>query len=381
MPHTTCRLLSIAPYRVLPATTGGHWAVVNLHDTLGRICEDHVLGTSDNESDLGYSFVLHRIFPAGMRRYLPFYGLRKARGIARRYDITHIICEHPYMAPLADALSKALKVPWMLRSHNIEALRFKQLGKPWWRLLHMYERYAMRSAHAILFITQEDYATAMSEYDLRPEKCHLTPFGTNLKAIPTGRAAARREIAERMNLDPDVPWIYFLGVYSYAPNVEAAEHLIRNVFPLMRKAGLNFEMIIAGKGLPPHLQAMVTAAGRGLRYAGFVDDLDTFLKACDIMANPLATGGGVKTKAIEALAYNKIVVSTEHGASGIVTEYCGNNLIIVPDGDWIAFTQAISRAMLSKPQIPEAFYEHYNWDSIGRHVQGIMQLTKFDGPR
>src|SRR6187399_1595759 len=113
----TCRFLSIAPYRVLPPTTGGHWAVVSLHDTLGRLCEDHLLGTVDNGSDDGYSFILHPIFPGSFRRYLPWFGLKRAVGIGRRYDATHIICEHPYMAPLAIALSQRLRIPWVLRSH------------------------------------------------------------------------------------------------------------------------------------------------------------------------------------------------------------------------------------------------------------------------
>lgn len=381
MSFTYCRILSIAPYRVLPASSGGHWAVVSLHDSLGQLCEDHVVGTVDNGSDTGYSFVLHRIFPAAPRRYLPTAGLRKVRGIAMRYDVTHIICEHPYMAPLAIALSKSLKIPWILRSHNIEALRFRQLGKPWWRLLRVYERYAMKSAHAILFITQEDYNQALEEYDLLPEKCHIAPFGTNLKAPPNGQQNARMEVAERMNLNPALPWIYFLGVFSYGPNADAAEYLICQLFPKMREAGLNFELIIAGKGLPAHLQALSAAGGRGLHYAGFVEDLDTFIKACDIMVNPLSSGGGIKTKAIEALAYNKIVVSTEHGAAGIHQEMCGTNLAVVPDGDLPAFTKAVSEAMEREPQLPEAFYQHYNWEAIGRHVLEIMKRTEFDGRR
>jgi glycosyltransferase involved in cell wall biosynthesis len=335
------------------------------------------VGTQDNGSDLGFNFVLHRVFPPSMRRYLPWAGLRKVKGIALRYDVSHIICEHPYMAPLAIALSKALKVPWILRSHNIEALRFKQLGKPWWRLLHVYEGYAMRSAHAILFITQEDYDLGIEEYDLAPDKCHIAPFGTNLKEIPGGREEARRVIAERLNLDERVPWIYFLGVFNYGPNADAAEHLICQLFPKMREAGMDFELIIAGKGLPSHLQALVAAGGRGLHYAGFVEDLDSFIRACDIMVNPLASGGGIKTKAIEALAYNKIVVSTEHGAAGIHREYCGTNLIVVPDGDTPAFLKGVAQAMERKAELPEAFYQHYNWEAIGKHVLEIMRATEY----
>src|SRR6478672_6227273 len=101
MTTSACRMLSIAPYRVLPPTTGGHWGIVSMHEALGHLCQDHLLGTSDNGSDTGYSFQLHKIFPPYLRRYLPFYGLREAIAIGKRYDVTHIFCDHPYMAPLA----------------------------------------------------------------------------------------------------------------------------------------------------------------------------------------------------------------------------------------------------------------------------------------
>src|ERR1044071_3900084 len=117
MPWRSVRLLSLAPCRVLPATTGGHWGIVSMHDALGKLCQDHVLSTADNGSEEDFAFEMHRIFPSTPKRYLPLYGLRVAAGIARRYDATHVFCDHPYMAPLANALSRRLGIPWALRSH------------------------------------------------------------------------------------------------------------------------------------------------------------------------------------------------------------------------------------------------------------------------
>src|ERR1043165_8304437 len=191
MPWRSCRLLSIAPYRVLPATTGGHWAVVSMHDALGQLCQDHVLGTADNGSNEAYGFEMHRIFPSSAKRYVPTYGLHVASGIGRRYDATHVFCDHPYMAPLAIALSRRLRIPWALRSHNIEADRFRHLGKWWWRIFELYEQYAMRSADANFFITPEDCENAIAKYRLHPDKCHLAPYGTPLTAVPVGHDEAK----------------------------------------------------------------------------------------------------------------------------------------------------------------------------------------------
>lgn len=376
MSATPCRILTIAPYRILPPDSGGHWAVVSLHDALGRICRDHILGTEDNGSDEGYSFKLHPVFPARRSRYIPVRGLQKATDIALRYQATYICCEHPYMAPLAVALSRRLQIPWVLRAHNVEADRFRQLGKLWWRIFYYYERYAMRAADAIFFLTQEDCSRAIRLYNLPQAKCHLAPYGTNLKTHPKGNAMAKQAWAAKRSLDERLPWMYFLGVHHYTPNAEAVAHIVREVYPRLAAQGIRCEIIIAGKGLPEPLQAEIERLGAGIRYAGFIDDLDTFIKACDIMLNPLTSGGGVKTKAIEALAYNKIVVSTLNGAAGILPEVCGSNLIITPDADWDSFAAGVKDALSRTTDIPAAFYRYYSWDAIAQHVTNVLAEMK-----
>lgn len=377
MTPVAARILTIAPYRILPPGSGGAWSIVSMHDALGRHCQNHLLGTRDNGSDQQFSFVMHPFFPSHPSRYIPLYGFKRAVGMARRYDATHIFCEHPYMAPLAVALSRKLRIPWVLRSQNIEAHRFRLLRKPWWRIFHMFERYAMRAADGIFFITPEDCDHAIASYNLRPEKCHLAPYGTPLKSRPSGHDAARQKLAESQGLNPDIPWLYFLGLQSYSPNALATNHILTEIMPRLQASGFACEMLIAGKGLPEHLQEAIATTNGAIRYLGFVDDLDVFIKACDLMLNPITTGGGIKTKAIEALAYNKVIVSTENGAAGILPEACGPNLVICPDGNWDAYVEAIPQALTRTPAIPDAFYQRYNWDAIARHVIELMMRTRY----
>jgi glycosyltransferase involved in cell wall biosynthesis len=348
-----------------------------MHDALGKICQDHLLGTADNGDDRDYSFQLHKIFPAHVRRYIPMFGLREAVGIGRRYDVTHIFCDHPYMAPLAVATSRRLRIPWALRSHNIEAERFRLLKKRWWRIFRAYEQFAMRSADAIFFITEEDRSYAIIAYNLRPSKCHLAPYGTTLASPPAGGEEARVKVTNELSLNPELPWLYFLGVQSYGPNAEAVSHILTEVYPRLKQAGIKCEIVIAGKGLSEPLQKAIAQTQGGVRYAGFVDDLDSFIKACNIMLNPLTTGGGIKTKAVEALAYNKIVVSTTNGAAGIKPELCGANLLLAHDHDWDAYVARVITAIQTQPDIPAGFYTYYNWDNIAQHVSNVMGELKY----
>ena len=235
----------------------------------------------------------------------------------------------------------------------------------------------MRTANAVFFITSEDRVQATSDYGLQPDRCLLAPYGTPLHAQPVGHAAAKAALAAKLSLDPTLPWLYFLGVHSYAPNADAVAYILHEVYPRLQAAGVRCELIIGGKGLPQPLQEEIVQTEGAIRYAGFIEALDPFISACDVMLNPILTGGGIKTKAVEALAYNKIVVSTVNGAAGILPEVCGDNLLLSVDGDWDGFTVNISRALQLAPNVPTAFYERYNWDAIARYVVEKMETLRY----
>lgn len=368
---TSKSIISIVPYRVIPATTGGHLGIVDLHNFLGKHCQDHLVGTADNAEQDKYSFSLHRIFPASVYRYLPLYNYTKIKGLIKAYDAKQIYCDHPYMAPTAIALSRALNMPWYLRSHNIESERFRTLGKWWWKIMHWFEGYVMRKADGIFFITPEEREWAIKNYKLPEKKAHFIPYGTNLAAAPVNTHHAKESMAADTGILSNIPWLYFLGAYNYKPNADAVTYLLDEVVPRLNKAGKAYHLFIAGKGLDESIIQRI-ADTANVSYMGFVDDLSVFINACDVMLNPVMTGGGIKTKAVEALGYNKIVVSSKGGATGLLPSVCGDNLHITADFDWDAFTDAAIKAIQQKSTIPQSFYDNYYWDNLALKILAIM---------
>jgi len=368
------RLLSIAPYRFLPPSTGGHWAIAGLHEALGRQCEDVLISTQSNQPAKENSFRLYPILPDKASRYLPFAHFPEVKKIAQQTGCTHLLIEHPYMAPLAWRLSKSLKLPWYIRSHNIESERFRSLGKKWWPILRQYEQWAMRAANGIFFITPEEKEWALKNYGLSENRCHVAPFGTNLTAPPL-RDNANAKLARNLGVSPDVPWLYFLGILDYAPNEEAVAFILNEIAPRLKAAGSEARIFIAGKNLNPALQAQIKATGGQVHYLGFVEDLSLFINACDVMLNPVLRGGGIKTKAVEALAYNKMVVSTQSGAEGLLPDVCAPNLLLAENGNWAAYFEQLRIALHSQPGIGAAFYAHYSWESIAGKVLDVMSAS------
>jgi len=362
-------LLSFAPYRFLPPYSGGHLGIGWMHEYLGRLVPDHVISTIDNQPSGGESFTLHPLMQPGPQRYIPGAGASKAAALGRQVGATAVWCEHPYLAPTAARVAKKLGVRWYLRSHNIESQRFRELGKRWWPLMARFEGWAMRRAASTFFVTAEDADWAVRHYRLPRQRAHLAPFGTVLETAPVADSGAKARVAESLNLDASKPWLYFLGAMDYAPNITAVETILDEVAPRIDNDAL---ILLAGKGMPHALQARVAGTGGCVRYLGFLPDLDDFLRAQDAMINPVTTGGGIKTKAVEALAWGKPVVSTTSGATGLMREACGSALFVLPDADWASFVAAARQAAHTKPQVPAAFYREYSWSAI---AQGIVDIV------
>lgn len=372
MTMRTCSILSLVSYKILPPKTGGQLSIMQFHHYLGKLCPDHVVTTSDNADASAYNFEMHRVFSSSPTRYVPFLNYMDVLSIAKKYDCTHIICDHPYMAPLAMLVARKLNIGWYLRSHNIESMRFKDIGKPWWKGMYYFERYAMRNASGTLFVTTEDIDWAVQNYNVPATKCFHIPFGTHFSERPKPQPGIKRKLAERMYVEADRPWLYFLGALDYAPNIQAVEFILDELIPRLDKSGEVYQILIGGKGLPEELQMRI-AGTDNVQYTGFIDDLDQFLMACDVMINPMLQGGGVKTKAIEALAYSKQVVSTFNGAAGIERKVCGNNLHVAADRDWDGFTKEVLRVMHQQSDIPEDFYQLYYWGHVAENVLKILK--------
>lgn len=128
------------------------------------------------------------------------------------------------------------------------------------------------------------------------------------------------------------PNLLFLGACDYLPNIETAERLVKDIFPLIRKAVPQARLILAGKGsdsLPSRKNAP-----ENVRYLGYVPDLDALYRETRIVCCPMRNGGGTRVKLIEAAGYARPMVSTPVGAEGLDFEDGSEILLRDSDGDF-----------------------------------------------
>lgn len=111
------------------------------------------------------------------------------------------------------------------------------------------------------------------------------------------------------------PTLMFLGGYYYFPNLNAANFLIEQVWPLIRKTRPDAQLLIAGTH-PENIRSYHNDIP-GVTFTGFVDDLEALYRRTRIVCCPILSGGGTRMKIIEAAAHGKAVVATPIGAEGL----------------------------------------------------------------
>lgn len=363
----------------MPATTGGEICTAGLLNELSQ--QNHVTAFTVQPYQTGFE---HQVGNAALIYHMPFKASRyanlllffKVNKLAKELGVNWIIFEQPWFAWMILLLRIFTKHKIAIRSHNIEYLRFKSLKKWFWQMLYIYEKLAYAMAHLVCFISPDDRQHAIKEFDLAESKTILVPYGVPLKMLPQHASKVDVQLLRNeLQLLTNQKLILFFSTLSYMPNYVAVDDIINKLLPLLKQqTEFEYKIIICGKGLPNNIYEQLQHQPN-ITYMGFVKNINLYIDAADVVINPILSGGGVKTKVIDALARNQRVISTQTGAVGIDVKVCADNLIVVNDNNWIEFTQAIITTIDKPKLIPEAFYNTYSWQHISATLtQKLQQL-------
>lgn len=356
-------IISLVSYPFLPARSGGQKGIALFYKYFSRHHQVTIITTKKNQASQAEGYELLNILPDSPTRYinpLIFFAIRKQ---IREKKATHLILEHPYYGWLGILLKKFCGIHLVVHSHNIEGRRWKSLGKWWWRILWNYEKLAHRFADYNFFIQDDDRQYAIREFRLEEKKCLTVSFGTEVSA-PVSREkkmGAHHIICQQLQIPDTTPLLLFNGAFGYSPNRDALDNLLFHVNPILQSRGLHYQILVMGLDIP---EAILKTFYPGIRILGFVEDLELYLKGCQVFLNTVQAGGGIKTKLVEALAYGLNAVSTENGAIGVDPGLCNDKLVLSPDNDWDTFTDAIARVISLDNLTPPEFFIHFYWGNI-----------------
>lgn len=360
------KVLVIAPYAYLPYYSGGQKFIAQFLHNLGKETDLTVISVWKNDFTLASAYKGIPLLKNSFSRYYDRSLIKKISTIVSKGNFDSVIWEHPYFAWLAFRIKKRTGVKTLIHTHNIEYQRFRSTGRWWWPVLRWYEKKCFKKADGIFFITPEDKTFAINTWKVDSTKCFELPFGVDIDRYPTDRAACRDEIANKHDIQEGEKILLFTGLLSYKPNLDALKIILEKINPLLPdQQGFRYKIIICGKDLPAEMNELKNHIDKNVIYAGFTSEIDKYYKAADILLNPVLSGGGVKTKVIEAIAYGTSVVSTATGATGVDPSVCGSKMIVVQDGDWENFAVKTQQTALAGQTItPPEYYCKYNWANI-----------------
>jgi polysaccharide biosynthesis protein PslH len=108
----------------------------------------------------------------------------------------------------------------------------------------------------------------------------------------------------------------FFGALDRIANLAAAEFLINEVWPLIHENRLSPTLVIAGANPPPALERLASIEQR-IRITGYIEDIRAMWAETDVAVLPSLIGGGLLTKAAQAMGAGRPVVTTTLGNEGI----------------------------------------------------------------
>lgn len=363
------KVLLIAPYHYLPFSSGGQKFIAKFLEYLSKEVDLTVISVKANDFTLAKTYKTIPLLENLFTRYFDIRLVSKITTLIKKEEFDTIIWEHPYYAWLAFWIRKRTGVKTIIHSHNIEYQRFRSTGKWWWSILKIYEKWCFKKADAIFFITPEDKDFAINNWKIEKEKCIILPFGVEIKKYPEDRSVAKKNVAEKHAIRKEEKIILFNGVLNYKPNLDALRIILDKINPLLlTHPAFSYKIIICGKGLPQELDLLKKYADKNIIYAGFVQDIEPYFKAADIFLNPVQSGGGIKTKMIEAIAYGTTVIATETGATGLNQAICIDKLYITKDNDWNEFAELIVKKSGIQTITPAPYYTEYYWENIIKKI-------------
>lgn len=335
------RVLLVSPYPIYPANHGGGVRLFNLVQRLSEASELHLLIFSSSGEDPAQREALspwarsvhfHHWQPRNEPEYWelqpPNAKLFASDDVARQ--IAHLlasknidILQLEYTELGQYGLPRFAGVKVVLTEHDLayrQHWRRRKMGFHHrypegnaygssfgdWLRLSRYELAVCRRADQIHVMSDDD-GQALSRFMADDwERIRVVPNAVDTAFYDPAASTANRA------------GVLYVGNFQNLPNIDALEHLVEEIWPLIRTRLPDATLSVLGA----HPSERVTRfdAQDGIQVIGAVPDLRPYYHGHRLMVAPIRAGSGTRLKILEAFAAGLPVVSTTLGAEGIDAE-------------------------------------------------------------
>lgn len=392
------KLLFLANRTPYPPYRGDKLKIYNLARRLKDRHELHLLTFAQSDEDFSYRDELEQVFDKVHLVSLPkwksvmnclaavwtktplqilYFNSKEMRAKLKEvlaedtFDAVHV--QHLRMSPYLGenkSVPRILDMPdafslyWQRRTDAENNLVIKQFNSLEQKRLKAYERKVMREYDLNLVCSQEDLQYLKEEHNLK--NLELLPNGVDLDTFKAGG----HDYSHNHRL-------LFTGNMDYAPNVDAVQYFVSDVFPLIKEKHPNVKFIIAGQRPVSKVKEL---ANDDIEVTGFIEDLAQEYNKASVVVAPLRFGAGTQNKVLEAMAMGVPVVCSNIGFKGLGIQ-SGEGAIMQTDK--VAFANSVIELLDSSEYREktglkgvEVMQSRFGWDAIARRLESYFESIK-----
>ena len=356
------KILMLTPYLPYPPSSGGQVRSYNLIKNLAKDNEITLFSLIKNDGEKKYVKELEkycrkvRIFnrppkPWTFKNILrtgfslfPFLVIRNLSSEEKlavkevltvgKYDLIHAECF--YVMPHIPET----EIPILLVDQTIEFQVYQHYIRskkdPFWKVLLtplLYIDVLKIKYWELKFWRKAKMVVAVSESD-KLKMQDLVP-GLNVKVVPNGAGEELMEVWGKRRPEKE-PTVFFQANFDWLQNIEAAQNLVENVFPLIKERIDSAQCWIVGQKAAEKIGYLKRDGVKiiNLETSDTASVVDAYMRATVFVA-PLEGPGGTRLKILAAMAAGVPVVTTKVGIEGIDARD-GDEVLIADDRKGLA---------------------------------------------
>jgi glycosyltransferase involved in cell wall biosynthesis len=219
---------------------------------------------------------------------------------------------------IAKTLSRQLSRPLVTRKHNIEHLYQQRL--------YQVSKGVKKLKKSLSLTNVESYEKSILNlssrfYDISPEDLHFWQnqgFTHGKHLPPLMDVSCLRNTHPQTEVTPNrcIYDVVFLGNLNSANNVAGIQWFLTKVMPVLQAKKPDIKVLIAGSN-PLHSIQELCETTPGVDLKINPPSAAAIYQSGRVLINPSPTGSGVSIKSLEMLTYQKPIVSTPQGLSGL----------------------------------------------------------------
>lgn len=168
--------------------------------------------------------------------------------------------------------------------------------------------------------------------------------------------------------------LIFSGNMNYAPNVDAAEFLAKEIFPALKREMPGLKLVLCGATPAPRVKALQS---EDVIVTGWVDNMAEWYAKSRIFVAPMRMGTGLQNKLLEAMAMQLPCVTSPLAAKPL--EHADAKQAVMPCSTTSGYVEAI-RSLLQDPELYQRLsnngyqyvHEQYDWQNAVEKLQQLM---------